>query len=301
MASVTAIILTYNEEKHIERCIRSLTSFCERICVVDSFSTDRTIDIAKSLGAEVFQNPWEQNYAKQLNWGIEHCQIKTDWTLRIDADEYFTPELQQDLIQQLPSVPPLYTGIEVIRKVFFKGSWIRFGGFYPIHLLRLWRTGKGICEQRLMDEHIILEEGEVLRLSSHVVDENLNPIHWWVTKHNNYARREAADALNTRFQLTFTSNIRESAGTKQAVWKRILKDQVYNRLPLGLRPLLYFLFRFFVQLGFLDKPKVWLFHVLQGFWYRLIVDINIYEAIQSTQGDPDQLRQLIQEEWGIKF
>jgi glycosyltransferase involved in cell wall biosynthesis len=300
MTQITAIILTFNEEKHIARCIQSLQAVCARICIIDSFSTDRTIEIAQGLGAEIFSHAWENNYAKQLNWGIQAADIQTAWTLRIDADEYLTDELQQELAQELPSISKEVSGIEFTRKVFFKGHWVRYGGFYPIHLLRLWRSGLGACEQRLMDEHIVLSAGETIRFEAHVVDENLNDMHWWVIKHNNYARREAADALNQKYQFVFSTDL-TTAGNSQAHVKRAAKNGFYNRLPLVIRAFFYFIFRFIFQLGFLDHPKVWLFHFMQGLWYRSLVDINIYEAEKAAANDPERLKNIIHREWKIEF
>jgi len=301
MASITAIILTYNEELHLERCIKSLQSFCSRICVVDSYSTDQTIEIAKSLGADVFQNAWENNYAKQLNWAINHCQIATDWTLRVDADEYFPKAAQDEISNQISQLTNEIVGIELLRRIVFKGSMIRFGGFKEFKLLRIWRTGQGICEQRLMDEHIVLDGGVVISFNHYLIDENLNSMHWWVQKHNNYARREAADAINLEYHLMETTNLEEKAGVKQAILKRVFKNQVYNKLPLGLRPLLYFFYRFFIRLGFLDHPKVWIFHFMQGLWYRLLVDMTIYELKSQTKGDKEMMKKIILNDWNIKF
>jgi glycosyltransferase involved in cell wall biosynthesis len=300
MTPITAVILTFNEEKHIARCILSLQAVCTRICIIDSFSTDNTIEIAKSYGAEVFSHVWENNYAKQLNWGIQEAQIQTAWTMRIDADEYLTEELQQEILLKLPALSSQISGVEFTRKVIYKGRWIRFGGFYPIHLLRLFRTGMGTCEQRLMDEHIVLSVGETIRFNEHVVDENLNSTHWWVLKHNNYARREAADALNQKYQFTYTTDL-SAAGNSQAHTKRTAKNSFYNRLPLGIRALAYFVFRFIFQLGFLDHPKVWIFHFMQGLWYRLLVDLNIYEAEKAANGDPKRIIEIVQREWKIEF
>ena len=300
MTQITAIILTFNEEKHIARCIESLQSVCTRIVLIDSYSTDRTVEIAKGLGAEILSHAWENNYAKQLNWGIQAADIYSEWTLRIDADEFLSPELQEEIKHTLGTISSHISGIEFTRKVYFKGKWIRFGGFYPIHLLRLWRTGLGSCEQRLMDEHIVLTEGETLRFKEHVIDENLNSMHWWVLKHNNYARREAADALNQKYQFTYTTDLTAS-GSGQAQLKRIAKNSLYNRMPMGFRALLYFLFRFVFQLGFLDHPKVWIFHFMQGLWYRLLVDVNIYEAEKATNKDPQLMKAMIVDEWKIEL
>ena len=300
MPSITAIILTYNEEKHIARCIASLQQVCARICIIDSYSTDRTVEIAQSMGAEIFVHTWENNHSKQINWGIQAINVQTPWTMRIDADEYLSLDLQAEIKQQLDAVSPQVSGIEFTRKVIFKEKWIRFGGFYPIYLLRLWRSGKGSCEQRLMDEHIVLSEGDTIRFKGQLVDENLNSFHWWVLKHNNYARREAADALNQKYQFSYMTDL-VASGSGQAQLKRRAKNSFYNRLPLGIRAVLYFIFRFVFQFGFLDHPKVWFFHFMQGLWYRLLVDINIYEAEKAGKNDPALIKSIISDQWKIEL
>ncbi len=299
--SITAIILTYNEELHIERCIRSLLPVCSRICIVDSFSSDRTVELAKSLGADVYQHPWENNYSKQLNWGIDNCNVNTEWTLRMDADEYLLPELQKEIPAKLPGLDPLVSGIELTRRVYFKKKWIKFGSYYPIHLLRIWKTGKGYCEQRLMDEHMIVEGGKVVRFEHDLVDENLNSMHWWVTKHNNYARREAADALNHKFGLIDSTDIAVFEASRQAKVKRFLKNKIYNKLPFGMGPLLYFTFRMTFQLGFLDGWKGAVFHFNQGLWYRLLIDILIWEVKEETGGDKEKIKAIIADRWKVSL
>jgi len=299
---LTALILTFNESQHIARCIKSLQSCCSRICIVDSFSTDNTCEIAKSLGAEVFQNKWENNYAKQMNWGFANCNIETPWVIRMDADEYLLPELQDEIQARLPNLPNDVGGIELTRRVVFKGQWLRHGGFYPIHLLRIFRPEWGHCEQRLMDEHIVLSQGSVIRFDHDLVDENLNSMHWWVNKHNNYARREAADLLNKKYHFFEQETMHESVSIAQASRKRFLKEKVYSKLPLGVRPSLYFLFRFFFQFGLLDGPKGWLFHFMQGFWYRLLVDINVWEFENLCRNSlPEEQKLFVQSVWNIKL
>jgi glycosyltransferase involved in cell wall biosynthesis len=297
---LTAIILTYNEELHLERCIKSLMPVCQRICIIDSFSTDATVKIAKSLGAEVYQNKWENNHAKQFNWGLENCKITSTWTIRLDADEYLLPELQNEILDKLDNIKEPINGIELKRRVYFKGTWIKFGGFYPIKLIRIWRTGFGKCEHVLMDEHVEIVSGEILKLKNDFVDENLNTIFWWVTKHNYYARREAADFLKNNYSLNNDESFsKNTIIPTQAKLKRFFKLKIYNNLPKGLRPLIYIFIRFIFQLGFLDGPKGWLFHFLQGFWYRVMVDVNIYEMEKLTKKNPEIMVTKIKSDWQI--
>lgn len=298
---LTAIILTYNESVHISRCIKSLQYLCCRICIVDSFSSDDTCEIARVLGAEVFQNKWENNHAKQWNWAFENCGIKTPWVIRIDADEYLLPELQIEIKSKLSGIGTDIGGIELTRRVIFKGQWLKHGGFYPIQLMRIFRHEWGHCEQRLMDEHIVLSQGSVIRFNHDLVDENLNSMHWWVTKHNNYARREAADQLIHQYKLFDQEKMTSSTSNKQASRKRFLKEKLYAKLPLGVRPALYFLFRFVFQFGLLDGPKGWLFHFMQGFWYRLLVDINLWEfKLANMNKSADEMREYLAKNWSIR-
>lgn len=297
---ITCILLTFNETKHLRRCLESLKPVCSRIVVIDSFSTDDTCEIARSMGAEVLQNKWTNNYAAQLNWGIEHAKATTPWTMRMDADEYLTPELQREILEKMPGLTESVGGVVLPRLVKFKGKDIRHGGFYPQWLLRIWRTGKGRCEERMMDEHMVVSEGTVVRFRRDLVDENLNDIHWWTTKHNTYARREAADLLNIELGLFKSDDLDHGGNNAQASRKRWIKEKVYRRLPIGVRPLLYFALRFVVQRGFLDHPSVWVFHVLQAFWYRLLVDVNVWEFRRAVgQATAEAQRAFIREEWKI--
>jgi len=194
---ISVIILTYNEEQHIERCIKSLKPFVKEIFIVDSFSNDRTIEIAKLLGAKVYQNKWENNHAKQFQWGLDNCHIKTKWIMKMDADEYIEPKLANTILNKLNNMNDDITGIYLKRKVFVLGKWIRWGGFYPHILLRIWDYRYGRMEQRWMDEHIVLSKGKTILITdADIVDDNKNNFTWWTEKHNNYATREMIDLMN---------------------------------------------------------------------------------------------------------
>ncbi|HMQ11803.1 MAG TPA: glycosyltransferase family 2 protein, partial [Oligoflexia bacterium] len=143
--SLTVLILTYNEEKHLARCLESLKAFATEVFIVDSYSTDQTLAIAQEMGAKVYQNTWV-NYAVQFQWGLDHCPIRTPWVMRMDADEYVTPELAKEIKERLPKISDAVSGLIVKRQVHFMDRWIRHGGYYPTKLLRIWRTGMGSIE-----------------------------------------------------------------------------------------------------------------------------------------------------------
>ena len=299
--SLTVVILTYNEEIHIERCLRSLQPIASKIVVIDSFSTDRTIAIAKSLGAVIEQRAWK-NYADQFQWGIDNCGSDSKWIMRMDADEYLEQELQDEILSVVPALNTEVSGIYIKRKVFFYGKWIKHGGFYPHILLRVWRTGLGRIEQRWMDEHIILPpKALTVQLREHMVDENLKGITFWISKHNSYASREVVDLLNNKYSLLDRDDSLKAFDDPQAKRKRLLKDLVYSRLPISLRAFMYFLYRYVLRLGFLDGGKGFLWHFLQGFWYRLLVDIKIMEIEKQSSGNVDKIKQILCDNHGVKL
>jgi glycosyltransferase involved in cell wall biosynthesis len=288
MTSLTVIILTFNEELHIQRCIESVKDIAQQIIVVDSFSTDKTIDIATSLGVEVVQHEFI-NQAQQFQWVLDTYPIKKTWVLRLDADEYLLPELVEEIQRRLPSLPESTTGIYLNRRHIHMERWIRHGTRYPLILLRMWRKGKGRVEQRWMDEHIVLLEGNSITFDHDFCDHNLNNTTWWIDKHNKYATREAIDVLNQKYQLVSQDRaMTENNKFSQASLKRLIKDHIYNHIPLFIGPMLYFLYRYFIRLGFLDGKEGVIYHFLQGFWYRFLVEVKIVEIDRVLRPLPNK-------------
>ena len=271
---LSVIILTKNEEANLLNCLNSLQTLNAEIFVVDSGSTDQTVEIAQKAGCQVFEHPFE-NQAKQLNWAIQNLPIATPWLMRLDADERLTPELAEELKLVLPQTSDDITGYQVKRRVFFMNRWIRHGGYYPTWLLRIWRTGLGTCEQRWMDEHIVLSQGKVANLQHDIIDDNKKDLSFWIDKHNHYADREVKDLLNMVVEQD--DPLLKKGQLSQASQRRWIKKNFYGRSPLFLRAFLYFLMRYTIGLGFLDGKEGLIFHFLQGFWYRFLVDAKIYE------------------------
>ena len=297
---ITVLILTYNEEQHIERCITSLKPFAKEIILIDSFSTDRTIEIARLMGAKVLQNPWPNNHAIQFNWGLEHADIQTKWVMRMDADEYVTPELSEEIVSKLESLHVNTTGVFVKRRVYFMDRWIKHGGYYPTWLLRIWQYGKGNCEERWMDEHIKVTEGATVQFQHDIVDHNLNNLTWWTNKHNNYATREAIDILNIIYNFMQYDEVEPKLFGSQAQRKRWLKMR-YAKLPLFVRPFIYFHLRYIFQLGFLDGRPGLVWHFLQGFWYRFLVDSKINELYAFMKKENISVKEVIRRYYKIEI
>jgi hypothetical protein len=162
----------------------------------------------------------------------------------------------------------------------------------------VWRSGKGRCEQRWMDEHVLVD-GNVSHIDADICDYNLNSIGWWTNKHNAYAVREAIDLLRIKHQPSTVSATAEL--NRQARTKRWLKERVYANLPLGARAISYFFLRYFIRLGFLDGWRGLAFHLLQGLWYRFLVDVNVYQIEEMMRRNQLNLPDAIEQYSGHKI
>lgn len=296
--SIGVIILTFNEEIHIERCINSVKAIASQVVVIDSFSIDKTVHIAEGMGAIVLQNKWENNHAKQLNWGLENAAFTTDWILRIDADEVITPELANEIGQKLPLLSNNVTGVVLPLYNLFMGKKIK-RGTGVLKILRLFRRNKAVCEDKIMDEHMVLLEGHSVEFSNFMIDNNLNNLTWWTTKHNGYSTREMIDLLNKEYGLV-TLKDAETALTKDAKKKRNLKSK-YASMPLFWRAGVYFFYRYILKGGFLEGKEGFLWHFLQGFWYRILVDAKIYEIKKACGADTEKMKKYIQQHYNIQL
>ena len=300
MLDLSVIILTYNEELHIRRCLENVLPIAKKVFVVDCFSTDKTKEIALRLGAEVVEHAWPGNQAEQFNWALNNLPISTEWVLRLDADEYLLPELVEELREKLPTLPEDVTGIIFNRRHIFMGQWMR-RGIYPVKLLRAFRYGKGMCEQRLMDEHIQLTEGRAVEFAHDFCDHNLNNLSWFCHKHVNYAIREAVDLLDIELDLTGAA---ESDNGKeispQALAKRMKKHK-YARQPLFWRSFAYFCYRYFLKGACLDGKVGFIWTFLQGWWYRTLVDAKVFEIKRQCGNDKEKIKALLRREYGIRL
>lgn len=295
MQDISVIILTFNEEKHIKRCVESLLAFTDKIFIVDSGSTDKTVEIAESLGAKVVQRPWV-NYAIQFNYGIQHNPFNTTWLMRMDADEYVLPALAAEINQKLSETAPEIGGMYIKRRVIFFDKWIRHGAYYPIWLLRIWRSGQGACEESWMDEHITLTSGKTIQMENDIVDHNLNNLTWWTQKHNLYAIREVIDLLNIKYNFRNFESVEPKFFGSQEQRTRFLKVK-YASIPLFIRPIIYFIYRYIVRFGFLDGKQGFIWHFLQGFWYRFLVDAKVYEVYHRVGKDKKAIEKFFKDEF----
>lgn len=300
MLDVSVIILTYNEEIHIKRCLDRISSDVKEVFVIDSFSTDKTVEIAKEYAnVTILQNKWV-NYAAQFNWALENAPIHSKWVLRLDADEYLTKELKDELENRLPTLEDDVTGIIFNFRRVWMGQPLRYG-MTKLKLLRLFQYGKAKSEVRLMDEHIQLLEGESVEFEHEFADDNLNNLSWWTNKHVGYAIREAVDLLDMEYNLTGSAKADSQKNiNKQAKSKRMLKHK-YAKQPLFWRSFVYFCYRYFFKLGFLDGKKGFLWHFLQGWWYRTLVDAKVFEIKKACGNNPENIKQHLKAVYHIEL
>lgn len=291
---LSAVILTYNEELHLERALKSISKISKEIFVIDSFSTDRTLEIAKAHGAIVLQNKFI-NQAKQFQWALDNAPISGGWILRLDADEIIEPDLALEITKRIPALPSDVVGINLKRKHIFMDRWVRYGGRYPLVMLRIWRAGHGRVENRWMDEHVVIWGGRTVTFDGGFADHNLNDLTFFTDKHNKYATREAIEILNHRLNFfPRDHSVTTQSTSLQTAAKFFIKENIYNHLPFTLSASLYFAWRYIFQLGFLDGRSGLVYHFLQGYWYRFLVGAKVMELEHAISHLTD--KQLITEE-----
>jgi glycosyltransferase involved in cell wall biosynthesis len=263
------ILLTFNSENTLRATIESARQVSDEIFVVDSYSEDGTIEIARSAGATVVQHVFE-HYGAQRNWAIDNLPISQNWQLHLDADECMNHELVAAI--QALSEEPEHCGYFLARYLRFLGRVLRHGGMSPTWHLRLFRTGRGRCENRKYDQHFLLESGTCGQLPGAVVDDVRMPLTEWIARHNRWADYEVAELEAEET----TGRIQPDAHGNPAQQKRYFR-QKYNQMPLFVRPFALFVYRYFFRLGFLDGTEGLIFWVLQTFWFRFLIDAKIWE------------------------
>jgi glycosyltransferase involved in cell wall biosynthesis len=280
---LSVIVLTHNEARNLAACLTSVRGVASDIFVVDSGSTDATCEIARNHGATVATHAFD-THAQQWIWALRELPLRTDWVLALDADQQLTPELAREIPEAIADVSATSDaphGYFINRRQIFRGRWIRHGGYYPKYLLKLFRRESvAIDPDELVDHHFTVA-GRVAKLRHDVIEDNRNEatIAAWTAKHNRYAVLQARQELEAG-RARPRPGIRALTGSPDDR-TRWLKAR-WASLPLFVRPHLYVVYRYILRLGFLDGKEGFIFHVLQAFWYRLLVDINIDELRRTA-------------------
>lgn len=270
--TLAVIILTFNEEANIAQALDSVCGWANEVFILDSLSTDKTIEIARQYNCHVVQNKFE-NYARQRNFALDNLPITSEWVLFLDADEWVPDELKQE-ISGLVASSPEENGFYLSWRLIWMGRWIK-RGYYPTWILRLFRYGKSHCEDRAVNEHLIVD-GKTGKLRNDFMHEDRKGISEWIAKHNVYATREAQELLNTRSAQGYKEIDASLFGT-QAQRKRWLRYRIWNNLPPLIRPFFYFFYRYVLAGGFLDGRGAFIYHFLQALWFPMLIDIKYLE------------------------
>jgi glycosyltransferase involved in cell wall biosynthesis len=278
-----------NEELNLPGCLASLRGVSRAPMVVDSGSTDCTSQIAKTYGARFVTHPFE-SHARQWAWALQQLEPDVDWVLGLDADQRLSDELRHEIVrlfaEEGDGILSSHDGFYLNRRQIFRGQWIRHGGYYPKYLLKLFRVGQVQLDERdLMDHHFYVS-GRVARLRGDLIEDNLREadIGFWIVKHVHYAELHAREEIARRGERAAWLIQPALFGTpdQRVVWLK----RLWFRMPLYVRPFGYFAYRYIVRRGFLDGKQGFIFHVLQGFWYRLLVDVRIDDLKRHTQPGP---------------
>jgi glycosyltransferase involved in cell wall biosynthesis len=269
---VSAFVLTRNEEQNLEACLDSLHGWCDDIHIVDSFSTDGTLEIAERYGAQIHQHRFE-GHTKQRTWALRNVPFAHEWVLALDADHRVTAELRDELAARFAVAPRELDGFFICRRQIFRGRWIRFGGYYPKYQLKLFRHSSAFLDDNEFDYRFYVN-GRTGKLKHDIIESNQNEwrISFFIEKHNRFASELAAEEIKrNQGGLEYLAKTRFFGDPDQRIlW---LKTR-WNSLPLYLRPFLLFVYRYFLRLGFLDGKEGFIFHFLQSLWFRLLVDIR---------------------------
>lgn len=294
---ITAIVLTYNEERNLEDCLKSINNYVDEIIIVDSMSNDKTEKISRDYTNKFYQNKFI-NQAKQFIWAIKNCDINNEWIIRIDADERWTKEGFEELTKIMQD--DIINGIYVKMKIYFMGRFIKHGAFYPNYFLRVYKKSKGAMEDRWMDEHIKVE-GKVVHSNIDVIESNYDRqenISLWTDKHNGYSTREAIEFLIAKHNIHDIDTVANLFGNKTER-KRWLKENIYFKVPLFIRPIMYFIYRYLFKLGFLDGKEGFIFHTLHAFWYRFLVDTKVYQIEKLAKETNQTIQYIVKNHYNI--
>jgi len=276
------LVLSYNDELHLPKLFESIKGLEAKVFVLDSGSTDGTLGICRQYGAEIAHHPFE-NHPRQWHSALSIFQLNAPWVVALDADQILSPGLYQLLNDFDDAMHHDVNGIYFNRKNFYKGKWIRYGGYFPFYMLKMFRLKHGISDLNENMDHRFLVSGKtIIWKQGYLLEENFkeSKVQFWIEKHNRYsdllALEEVERMQKIRLQV-IKPKILGSPNERKAYLKRI-----WWKMPRFFRPAFYFGYRMTFQLGMLDGKTGIIFHFLQAFWFRLIVDIKIEELLKES-------------------
>lgn len=275
---VSAVVLTRDEELNLPACLASMRDLVDEIYVVDSGSTDKTVEIARAAGATVTTHEFT-GHSAQWQWALSNLPLKHPWVLGLDADQRLMPELADELRALFAddSKTRDYAGFYITRRNVFRGKWIRWGGYYPKRFVKLFRRDRLVHEEADLLDHHFRVNGQIGTLAHDIIEENLkeDKIDFWIKKHLRYAELLAQEEARRRNGQAPTTVKPAAFGNpdERAEWQK----KTWVLLPRFVRAPAYFIWRYFFRLGFLDGKQGFAFHFLHAFWFRLVTDLKIDE------------------------
>ncbi|NEP26719.1 glycosyltransferase family 2 protein [Moorena sp. SIO3I6] len=283
---VSVLIPAKNEEANLPACLESVNR-ADEVFVVDSQSSDRSIEIVEEYGANLVQFHFNGFWPKKKNWSLDNLEFRNQWVLIVDCDERITPELWDEIAVAIENHD--YNGYYINRKVFFLGQWIRFGGKYPDWNLRLFKHEKGRYENLKTEgipntgdnevhEHVVLE-GKAGYLENDMLHIDFKDIYHWLERHNRYSNWEARVYLNILTGKDDSGTIGGNLFGDAVQRKRFMK-KIWVRLPF--KPILRFILFYFIQLGFLDGKAGYIYGRLLS-QYEYQIGVKLYE-LQKFSG-----------------
>lgn len=270
---VTLIVLTYNEDLNLEKCLNSVKDYADEVIVVDSGSTDNTLKVATKYNSKIYTNKFE-THNKQWIWALNNTDIKNEWVMGLDADQITTKELWEELSTIFNRGTESIEGIYINRKYIFRGQWIKHGGMFPKYLLKLFKKNKVLIDENELVDHHFYIKGKTINTKNYIVEENYkeNELSFWISKHRNYADLFARELVKSK-----SSKILEPDSKGNPDERTLYFKSQYLKYPLFIRPVLYFFYRYFLKLGILDGVQGFIFHTLHSLWFRFIIDLKVYE------------------------
>jgi glycosyltransferase involved in cell wall biosynthesis len=274
---ISVLIPVRNEAANIIACLDSI-SWADEIVVVDSGSTDGTVELARSKGAIVVEFQWNGKFPKKKNWALENVPWKNEWLLILDADERIMPELAAEIQSAMKA--PRVDGYFINRRFIFFGKWIRHCGYYPSWNLRLFRHKLGRYEKvesrdttsgdNEVHEHVVLN-GETAHLKHDMLHYAYPDIHTWMEKHNRYSNWEAEVEVCGRQTAVSGMGLGANLSSRRKLraWSRWLP----------FRPSLRFFYSYILKFGFLDGRTGYMFCRLLATYEML----NVFKAHELRQ------------------
>lgn len=270
---VSVLIMTQNEQENVRYAVESVINTFNQVIITDSFSIDKTLEILKEYpGVNIYSHKFE-NWAHQRNWMLENCDIQNEKVLFLDADEYLTPAFVSELKGVLDSGVN-FSSILITPKFIFMGCWLRYAYGHP-KIRRVFSCSVRFLSSGAREYAIIA--GPTLELQFPIIHCDHKPLSAWITKHSNNAKREALYYFKCKLNDVEVNNTPIAPKLKAKLWVR---HNIWNRLPLFVRPLFYFIYRYFFNLGFLDGRVGFLYCFLHALWYPILIDASIIEMQQ---------------------